>query len=126
MVQVIPKRRNPRYSVERIVTVPDGDREYSELIKIADAAVLIGGLGRTLLTGLWMRHLGKPVLPLASTGGDAGEFHKIASQIWVHSLLPNASLHDFAAPADPAPGVVENAIRLLNLWAGAVAAEVSR
>ena len=46
----------------------------------ADAAVLLAGSGATMAIGEEMRKAGKPVFPLAATGGDAAEFFRSNAQ----------------------------------------------
>jgi predicted Ser/Thr protein kinase len=82
ITQVVPCRSVPDYPGGLVVEVPAGEAEYLVSVRLADAVVLIGGLGGTLRTARQAWELGKPVLPLAQTGGDAERAYALTLEDW--------------------------------------------
>jgi|HubBroStandDraft_1064217.scaffolds.fasta_scaffold14191_9 hypothetical protein len=102
----------------RIIQVDTSQIGYTESALYSDACILLAGLGGALQTALWMRHAGKPVLPLPETGSDAKEFWYIINELWTDDLLPGVSRQEFQRLARPLPGAGREAVNLLLKWAG--------
>ncbi|MFE8604032.1 SAV_2336 N-terminal domain-related protein [Archangium violaceum] len=69
-LQIVEEGRSPELREGTIETVRPDNSLAAEVI-MADAVILIGGLGGTARMFEAARVLGRPVLPLSATGGDA-------------------------------------------------------
>ncbi|AKI98917.1 hypothetical protein ATI61_106300 [Archangium gephyra] len=74
-LQILEEERSPEVQEGTLETVRPEDSFAAEVSR-ADALVLIGGLGGTAAMFEAARALGKPVLPLRATGGDAEVVHE--------------------------------------------------
>jgi hypothetical protein len=76
LIQVVARGRSPNYPRGRIV-VTDGEAEaFRRGVELADAVILVSGVEGTKMVESQARRLGKPVLPLATTGGAALEVYQ--------------------------------------------------
>jgi hypothetical protein len=82
LTQVVPRGSVPDFPGGLVVEVPAGVAEYLLSVRLADTVVLIGGLGGTLRLARQAWEMGKPVLPLAWTGGDAEQAHALTLGDW--------------------------------------------
>lgn len=71
MLTVVRTPRQPGGGKGEVVTVDSEEASFDEAIRRSDAVVLIGGVGGTWEVFRRAREAGKPVFPLAGTGGDA-------------------------------------------------------
>ncbi|WPB77153.1 SAV_2336 N-terminal domain-related protein [Archangium violaceum] len=69
-LQIVEEGRSPELREGTIETVRP-DKSLAAEVSMADAVILIGGLGGTARMLEAARFLGRPVLPLPATGGDA-------------------------------------------------------
>ncbi len=84
-----------------MVLVARGEAEWTQGIRRADAVVLIGGKGGTLGTGKRAPEEGKPVFPLACTGGDADKFYIQLLNKWSKYPIPGLSKEELSRVARP-------------------------
>lgn len=123
--QVVKRGAEPSFAGGEVVSSGSEDDAWNLSIKLADAVVLVGGIGGTYETGRRARERGKPVLPLASTADgwrndDARRLHAEMRTTWEVDPIPGLMRDDFLELASPAPGVVPEVIRCLNkIFAGA-------
>jgi hypothetical protein len=117
--QVVKRGAEPSFAGGEVVSSGSEDDAWNLSIKLADAVVLVGGIGGTYETGRRARERGKPVLPLASTADgwrndDARRFHAEMRTTWELDPIPGLTRDDFLELASPAPGVVSEVIRCLD------------
>jgi hypothetical protein len=103
-----------------------GDREYAlsphmvwgMQAREIDAAILIAGEGGTLQTALWMCVAGKPIFPLAKTGGDAEKYFWAckADPFFLNEKIPGVTKMDFEKLNEPIPQAVNYLMELLDKW----------
>jgi predicted Rossmann-fold nucleotide-binding protein len=109
LTQVVPRGSAPDYPSGLVVEVAAGEAEYLLSVRLADAVVLVGGLGGTLRVARQAWEMGKAVLPLARTGGDAEQAYALTLEDW---------------EARGPQGVTPEAFRALNGPEGADAARI--
>lgn len=92
---------------------------WAKQATLNDACVLIGGEGGTLQTALWMSLAGKPIFPLAKTGGDAEKYYWACQPepFKLNDKIPGVSKDDFEKLNEELPEVVDSLMELLNKWA---------
>lgn len=118
LTQICDVGRENAFPEGRIIQVETSQIGYTESALYSDACILLAGLGGALQTALWMRHTGKPVLPLPETGSDAKAFWYSINELWTDDLLPGISRQEFQRLARPLPGAAREAVNLLLKWAG--------
>jgi predicted Rossmann-fold nucleotide-binding protein len=116
LVQVVEQSWRPVFQAGSVIPVPNGEAEYIESVKRADAAILIGGLGGTFQTGDYMRIAGKPVFPIVQSGGDAKQFFDRMCQKWYEGCIPNVSKARYMQLAQKSDSVITLVMDLLKRW----------
>jgi formylglycine-generating enzyme required for sulfatase activity/predicted Rossmann-fold nucleotide-binding protein len=95
LCQVMYEDQPPQHELGRTIRV-QGETEWQQtVIEKADAVVIIGGLGMTQDVAWMAVHEGKPVLPLAQTGGDARALFDEVRRNWENSSFPILTKADF-------------------------------
>ncbi|MGK3969994.1 SIR2 family protein [Sorangium sp. So ce118] len=117
LTQIVQCDRPPSVRAGKLVYVERGMPEYTETMKHGQALVLFGGLGGTYDTYLLAKTLGIPVLPIASTEGDARRAYNEIRRGW-ESLSAYASitlpeLEDLDAPITDARSTAAAVLGLL-------------
>jgi hypothetical protein len=122
LVQVMRQGSTPDFPGGRLVTLRSEHEAWKHSIERGDTVVLVGGLGGTYQTGKWALQFGKPVFPLADTRGpdgsheDAYKFYFATLRDWSRNPASRRLTEDqFRDLSNPAPGVVADLLRLLNL-----------
>jgi hypothetical protein len=103
-----------------VVTTESDDASFDEPIRRAGAVIIIGGLGGTMETFHRATRHGKPVLPLAGTGGDAARaYEELAARLepW-HPDLRGLD-HPVRSPEEADALAIGIIARLLDLDAAA-------
>lgn len=103
LIQVLPQHEPLHIQAGRVVRTPEGEREWLEPQKYADAVVLIGGLGGTYYTWLGALHDGLPRFPLGSTGGDARRAYQETLDLWALMPVPGLTRSEFESLGKPVP-----------------------
>jgi hypothetical protein len=116
LIQVVVEDKLPVFPAGNLVLVHQGEEEWTESVKRADAVVLIGGIGGTWTTGEYGIKFGRLVLPLADTGGDAAKFYMRMLREWQPNFSSGIDRSRFLSVAREAPQVVAEVISLLNEW----------
>jgi hypothetical protein len=113
LIQVVDEGRKPDYPKGRIIVMNDDSEAIQRSVKLADAVILVCGAGGAALFQGAARQHGKPVLPLAATGGAALEAFKqmIAFEEYPIQGMTRA---DFLKLELPVPVVVEALANLLR------------
>ncbi|HEU4760293.1 MAG TPA: toll/interleukin-1 receptor domain-containing protein [Dehalococcoidia bacterium] len=115
LTQVVIDTEQPRFPAGELVMVKAGPAEWKESVSPADAAILVGGLGGTMTTGLTALGLRRPVLPLAETGGDARKLHAHILASWdAWSSLYQWDQATFETLARPGMAAVDAALDCLD------------
>ena len=73
--------------------------------------------GRGAADSVVMAASGKPVFPLAHTGGDAEKYFHTAKELRFTNAIPGLTADDYERLGNDAPGVVSDVIELLEKWA---------
>ncbi len=122
LVQVMRQGATPDFPAGRLVSGGSEDEAWRRSIERTDAVILIGGLGGTYQTGEWALQQGKPVFPLADTGGplgthdDAYKFYFATLKDWSRNPASRHLTEDqFQELGNPAPAVIANLVHLLKL-----------
>jgi hypothetical protein len=98
------------YPAVRIEHVTDSE---GALVGHADAVILLSGSGGTRRLGEIGHAGGKPVLPLAVTGGDAADLWKKIADEWETNPVRGLTMNDFARIGASNPAPLEAVISLL-------------
>jgi hypothetical protein len=118
LIQVVVEDWIPAFPAGNLVIVQQGEEEWTESVKRADAVILIGGVGGTWTTGEFGLKFGRTVFPLADTGGDAAKFYMHMLRNWRPEFVPGIDKSKFQIVGREAPGVVAALIKLLDEWTG--------
>lgn len=110
LIQVIPTSKEPAFAAGQLVFVESGEREWTEAISRSTSVFLLGGVGGTRKTGEIALRMGKLVLPLADTGGDAKQFYLHMLKTWRNSPLPAVDQRTFQRLARPGKAGVDAAL----------------
>lgn len=115
--QVIAEGSLPAFPAGDLFLVRPGREEWTEAIDRADAVVLVGGIGGTWKTGVLALESGRPVLPLADTGGDAAKLYLRMTKDWDGATMAGLTKAQFQRVARQAPEVADEVPELLAiLW----------
>jgi hypothetical protein len=114
LTQVVPQGRHPDYPGGQLLQVPPGVAEYTTGLRLAGAVLLIGGLGGTLETAQLAWEMGKPVLPLPLTGGDAHRAFFLTLDDWDRRRPCGVSPEEFRTLAEPLGADARHLRRLLG------------
>lgn len=125
--QVLQRGRAPLVSEGTIAYVEIGAREYVESIKLADALVLVGGLGGTYEVYDYAKPRHIPIFPLPATGGDARRVFVDLCQKWelwaaVYPGLDKGRFNELDAPDAAASGALTRLLQTVLGSSSAVAA----
>ncbi|AKJ08455.1 putative Rossmann-fold nucleotide-binding protein [Archangium gephyra] len=71
LLQLLPEGRAPSFEGGQLIPLPAGSSVHDELLRRAEAVVLIGGTEGTFTLYQRARKWGRPIVPLVSTGGAA-------------------------------------------------------
>jgi hypothetical protein len=120
VTHVVRAGARPDYPYGRRQVVPPGDQKRTRAVELADAVVLIAGVGSTEEIGGLALSAGKPLLPLADTGGAAARLYRHLRSPEFLEGHPHLA-GPLAALAGHAPEVVDDVMRLLgDLFAGRI------
>lgn len=118
LMQFMERGRTPDFPAGRFFTPGSEHEAWEASIAKADAIILVGGLGGTYATGQIGRRQGKPILPLADTRegrhSDAYTCYFEMVQNWDVEPIECLTLDEFQSLSNPAPGVANDVIRLLE------------
>jgi hypothetical protein len=95
LVQVVLEEQVPAYPGGLIERVANETQAYDETLEKAYALIMIGGIGGTYVSYRRAEAAGIPVIPIASTGGDAAKAHTVIKD---RRLLPAYFLSELAKP----------------------------
>jgi hypothetical protein len=117
--QVVVQGHSPDYSGGKILAVLTDEETYHTSVRLADAVVLIGGQGGVVRLGAVALRAGRPVLPIAATGGDARNVFDRMLASAASGPVGGISREDLARlegrlEAPPFPRVVDSVIDLLD------------
>lgn len=115
LMHVMPRSRKAPTEAGQLKRVTNGEEEYTESIRQAQFVILVGGSGGTLEIGKRARAAGRPVLPLADTGGAARKFHRQLMTDQETSRSGQATPMNLKVLEAPAPDVVAHALDTLEL-----------
>ena len=123
VLQIVVRGAEPAFAGGNVVNVASEEGAWDQSIDLADAVVLIGGLGGTYETGRRARNMSKPVLPLAGSAegalhADARRFHAEMRERWEIEPVPGLTRDDFIELASPFPGVIPEVVRCLRKIVG--------
>lgn len=96
LLQVVPQGEMPQYRGGQVVHAGQGWMDSVDITRKADAVVLIGGAGGTYATYEYALQEGKPVFPLADTGGDAQRVFQEMLASWNTQLMGKVPRDRFA------------------------------
>jgi WD40 repeat protein len=116
LVNVLVEDSSPEYDKGRREQVSSDRESYTRVVELADAVVLIEGLGRTGEMGQTALRVRKPVLPLAATGGDAAKLFDAAAEHWRKlrgGRLPWDLFENLRAPEPDAVDAVDKCLAAL-------------
>lgn len=82
LTQVVAEHQSPIFRGGNILEVKAGVKEWLEAIKYADIVIIIGGEGGTYETFVLAHQEMRPVIPIASTGGDAACVYQEIVKRW--------------------------------------------
>jgi hypothetical protein len=110
---------DPEFRIGDRIFVPNVHMVWGRQALEIDAIILVAGEGGTLQTALWMSLAGKPVFPLAKTGGDAEKYFWACKEepFKLNEKIHGVTKNDFEKLHDPLPEVIDSLIELLNKWA---------
>jgi TIR domain len=114
LVQVVVNEELPAFPAGDLILVKRGRDEWTVAIDRADVIVLIGGIGGTWETGEIALERGKPVLPLADTGGDAKKMYMHLLANWGRYNVGNLTKQQFLRLGRMAPDVAADAIDVIR------------
>jgi predicted Rossmann-fold nucleotide-binding protein len=112
LVQVIVRNEEPVFTAGQLVFVRKGDEEWDEPIRRANVVVLLGGVGGTRETGKRALKLGRPVLPIADSGGDAKAFYVDMLKQWDNLDWMGLTEREFQRLGRPASAAIDAALEL--------------
>ncbi|RTQ30652.1 CHAT domain-containing protein [Variovorax gossypii] len=115
LMHVMTRSRKPPSQAGQLKRVTKGEEEYTESIRHAQFVVLVGGSGGTLEIGERARAAGRPVLPLADTGGAARTFHRLLTTDQEAPGSEKDTPMNLKVLAAPAPVVVGHVLDMLEL-----------
>lgn len=115
LMHVMTRSRKPPFQAGQLQRVMKGEEEYTESIRHAQFVILVGGSGGTLEIGKRARAAGRPVLPLADTGGSARTFHRLLVADREFAESEQAVPMNIKVLATPAPDVVGHVLDMLEL-----------
>jgi WD40 repeat protein len=107
LVNVVIGDNFPDFNRGRVERASSNAGSYMRSVELSHAVVLVGGRGGTWELGQVALEAGKPVLPLAGTGGDAGRMFRLISEDWdrLHpGRVPRDLFEALKAPGAEAAG----------------------
>jgi len=113
LIQVIPKSKEPAFAAGQLIFVDAGEPEWTEAIRRSTCVFLLGGIGGTWKTGEIALKLGKLVLPLADTGGDAKKFYLHMLSVWEQLHWLSIDQREFQRIARPGRAAIDSAIEIV-------------
>jgi hypothetical protein len=112
LVQVIVRTDEPAFAAGQLVFVSGGREEWDEPIQRAGVVLLLGGLGGTKETGRRALEMGKPVLPIADTGGDARATYVEMLKVWPTLSWMGLTEREFQRLGRPGSSAIDAAVEL--------------
>lgn len=114
LIHVIPSSRKPPFEVGLLMSVKTGGEVLAQSIGRADFVILVGGSRGTKEIGERARVAGRPVLPLADTGGAARQLHReLQAELDAAGSEGNVPMNINVLSAQ-APDVVGHALDMLE------------
>ncbi|PSL27673.1 caspase family protein [Chitinophaga ginsengisoli] len=114
LVQVVLEDQVPAYPGGLIERVANETQSYEETLEKAYAVIMIGGIGGTYVSYMKAEAAGIPVIPIASTGGDAAKAYGLIKQ---HKRLHPDVLDELDTPLnnkDDAERIAKAICKLLD------------
>jgi hypothetical protein len=114
LIQVVSHGRDPDYQKGRII-VANFDKDAIRLgVELADAVILVCGMQGVSQVVAAAQGLGKPVLPLAATGGTSQGVYQQMLSMADKPPIKGLTRDDFQTLKLPVPAVVEAVAALLR------------
>ncbi len=115
LIQIVLKGQTPSLRDGIVKYVAEGQEEWLQQVKLANAIILIGGVGGTKTTGKYGLENNIPVFPLKYTGGDAKEIYDDMEKNSMYPRLDfGITFEEFQKLAADTPDVLDSLINMLN------------
>jgi WD40 repeat protein len=112
--QILERGREPVERAGDLQYTDTFEQSMSRLVDEADAVVLVSGAGLTRAVGELATRNGVPVLPIASTGGDAEELHASVLENWNVAPIRGLTRLQFRGLVAQVPDGVDATLTLLK------------